>query len=147
MATRAALSPQQQAAEDRDHDILRVALAGARRAGGSGGSGGAGKHSATTTTTMTKPAAATKETGGSGTATATPDGEVVLQEMGLSQRQVADLLQLWDFLRCFREPLAEAGFSPGRPPSLTRLAQALASVDDTPAAPASSSGRSLGALR
>ncbi len=143
MATRAALSPQQQAAEDRDHDTLQVALAAARRAGESRA---AGKSSAPTPE-RTKPAAAAKEADGGGTATATPDGEVVLQEMGLSQRQVADLLQLWDFLRCFREPLAEAGFSPGRPPSLTRLAQALASVDDPPAAPSfSSSGGSLGAL-
>ncbi|CAN0409995.1 unnamed protein product, partial [Ectocarpus fasciculatus] len=120
---------QQQAAEDRDHDILQAALASARGTAprGGGGGGSSGKRSSSSPALPKAEAGASSASGGGG---ARLGGQVVLEELGLSQQQVANLLQLWDFLYCFREPLSEAGFTPARPLSLKRLAQALDAVDD-----------------
>ncbi|CAN0358839.1 unnamed protein product, partial [Ectocarpus sp. 8 AP-2014] len=114
---------EQQAAEDRDHDILQAALASAR---GTAPRGSGSSTKGASSSALPKAEAGASSTSGGG---ARLGGQVVLEELGLSQQQVANLLQLWDFLYCFREPLSEAGFNPARSPSLKRLAQALHAVD------------------
>lgn len=125
---------QQQAAEQRDHDLLQKALGNARETSTSDASSSSSSRSTSAQGSSKEKAEGGNSPRDSGAKKAAmiPGGDVVLEELGLSQRQVADLLQLWDFLYCFRQQLSEAGFVPGRPPSLQRLAQALCSVDDNP---------------
>ncbi|CAM9700023.1 unnamed protein product, partial [Scytosiphon promiscuus] len=124
---------EQQAAEQRDHDLLQKALDKARKSSTSDAASG-DRSSSLPGPEKTDGVNTPRDTGVTKAATIS-GGDVVLGELGLSQRQVADLLQLWDFLYCFRQQLSEAGFAPGRPPSLKRLAQALNSVDEFPSRP------------